>query len=206
MKRSAAITVLAMTLGVLPACSPHVENSPNPTPTLTTADPTPSPTPSDSPTTATPDPDPSPTPTETLDADQQAARDVVLEFFEVQQSLKQDPAKPMQELADITTGNAQDLYLTEVTRIREQGLVQVGDLSWRVLQVGAPSSTDGEAVVQVSACTDNSNIDVIEIESGESVLPADRTRVINWSLQVASVNNHWLVADGTTSSGKECLT
>lgn len=202
MKRSAAITTLMVTLGLLSACTPEADPTPSPTPSATSAAPTP--TPSETPTSASPEPSSSPSPSETLDADQRAARDVVNDFFRIQQALKQDPSMPMQALADITTETAQDVFLAEVIRIREEGLVQTGDVSWSILDVGNVTSAGGARTVQVQACTDNSNIDVIDQDSGDSVLTPDRIRIIDWTILVVTVNGHWLIAEGITSAGSEC--
>lgn len=200
MKRSAAITVLAMAVGVLSACSPDAENSPSPTPTVTSADPTPSP--SESPTTASSDPTPSPS--ETLDADQQAARDVVNEFFRLSDELAKNPDLPLQPLADITTGQTQDLYLRELAEYRDLNAVQIGDVKLTLLTVSPLIESDGERTILVQACTDNSDADVVDQNTGESILPPDRELHVSWSINVVGVNEYWLVGDLTNERLDGC--
>ncbi|GAB3814257.1 hypothetical protein GCM10028820_09920 [Tessaracoccus terricola] len=204
MKRSAAITVLAMALGALSACSPDTENSPSPTPTVTSADPTPSPSPSESPTTASPDP--TPTPSETLDADQQGARDVVNEFFRLYDELRRNPEMPVQPLADITLNDVQADYLREVQAFRDANALLVGEIAREIIYVDQVETREGEKLVRVEACTDSTDADVIDADSRESILPTDRQPVVHWSVEATTLSaTHWYVSALVTDlSGSKC--
>lgn len=185
---------------LLVACTPADDPSPSPSPTEETTSAAPSPTPS----TATQSPTPSPTPSETLDADQIAARDVVNEFFRISEELLKDPDRPLQELADITTGVTQELELKNIAQWRAEGAVRTGELQWVVLTVGPNvQRTDGQFVV-VQVCTDNSGADMVDSESRESLLPEDRSIFIHWTIDAVLEGSWWKVGDLTNTRVDSC--
>lgn len=195
MKRSAAITTLMVTLGLLSACTPEADPTPSPTPSATSAAPTP--TPSETPTSASPEPSPSPSPSETLNADQQAARDVVNEFFRLSNELAQNPDLPLQPLADITTGETQHLYVGALADYREMNAIQVGDISWEVMNIGPVDNRAGEKVVLLEVCSDASSSDIVDRETRESILPDDRTPIVGWVIEAVAPSDIWLVGNLT---------
>lgn len=196
-----AIATLALGLGALSACTTDPEPTPtstvSTTPTASTT-PTPSPSPTASDT-------PSPTPSQTLDADQQAAQNIVNEFFRISDELVKDPELPLQPLADITTGETQSLELKAIAEYRAMNAVQVGDLEWAVVGVG-PATDEGDGkLVMVDACTDATDLDVVNQDTKESVLPDDRTPVLRWTIDTVEDNGYWRVGDLTNTAVKDCL-
>lgn len=206
MKRSAAITALVVSLGLLSACTPETEETPSPTPTMTTADPTtPAPTPSDPPTTTSPEPSPSPSPSETLDADQQAARDLVLEFYRVQDELTMDAsATDLTPLMSITTGDAQLLAIGTIRNYREENLVHTEPVKVDIVSVGAPTDAASGKLVQVDACTDATAVDIIDLDTGKSTVSENRKPVLLRTVDVVQEHGIWLVSAWHSTPTEAC--
>ena len=182
-----------LAVGLLVACAPTEVPTTTPTPVASTTSPAPSPSPS-----------PSPSPTETLDPDQVAARDVVMEFFRLMGALRKDPKLPIQALADITTGRAQEEYPAQIFGYWEKGWVQVGDILVTPEVVGAVEMRGEEKTIAVTVCVDNSSADVVDPATGESVLPADRQFVMRWVVDTVQEGTRWKVEDTSTQDIESC--
>lgn len=191
-----------LTATLLAACTPAAPEpsptpAPSPTTTTTTATvPATSPTPSLS---------LSPSPVETLDPGQIAARDVVLEFFRLSGELRKDPSLPLQPLANITTGIAQEAYLKEIIEIRQANARQVGDILVVLREVGPVRIGETDKAVTVQVCSDNSTADLIDQSTGKSVLPPDRQIFIHWFIDATSSGARWLVQDISTKDVDSCV-
>lgn len=197
---TAIVAAMALGLGALTACTTDPEPTPAPTVVATTpmtTSPAPSPSPSE-----TPSPTPSPSPS--LDEDQLAAENVVNEFFRISNELSKDPERPLQPLADITTGQTQAVYVKEIADFRKMNVIQVGDVDWGVLSVSPVTQRDSEKVVEVEVCTDNSAMDVVDQQTKESILPKERSTSIRWTIDAVEDNGYWRVGDLTNTAVEEC--
>lgn len=193
-----AAVALALGLGALTACTTDPEPTAAPTvvaTTPTTTSTTPSPSPSET---------PSATPSLSLDEDQLAAENVVNEFFRISNELSKDPERPLQPLADITTGQTQAVYVKEIADFRAMNAIQVGDVDWKVLSVSPATQRDFEKVALVEVCTDNSGMDVVDQQTKESILPKERSTSIRWTIDAVEDNGYWRVGDLTNTAVEEC--
>ena len=182
-----------LAVGLLVACAPTEVPTTTPTPVASTTSPAPSPSPS-----------PSPSPTETLDPDQVAARDVVMEFFRLMGALRKDPKLPIQPVANITTGAAQDRYPAQLFDYREKGWVQVGDVLVVPEQVAPVVMRGEQKTIKVTVCIDNSGADVVDASTGKSVLTEDRQFVMRWVLDTVGEGVFWMVEDASTQAIESC--
>jgi len=201
-----AVTALALGLGALTACTTDPEPAPtitvSTTPTASTS-PTPSPTAqSPTPTTASP----SPTPTETLDLDQSAARDVVLKLYQLQNEFSMDDSlKDLTPLTNITTGAAQQQVVAALDDYRSLGAIQTAPVQANVETISQPAvDASGAKVVQVDVCVDATDVDMVNKETGESVLSVERNPVNLFTLDVINQDKDWLVSDIATTPTMAC--
>lgn len=180
-------------VGLLVACAPTEVPTTTPTPVASMTSPAPSPSPS-----------PSPSPTETLDPDQVAARDVVMEFFRLMGDIRKNPGSPLQPLADITTGRAQEKHLASIFEVLESGAVQRGDIVVVAEGVGPVAARDGQKTAKVTVCVDNSGADLVDPETGKSILPEDRQLHMRWVVDTVQEGNRWKVEDTSTEDIATC--
>ena len=68
----------------------------------------------------------SPQPSETFSPEQQEAADRVMEYFRILDEVSTNPDASIQPLADITTGQSQDIDLRNIDEYRSKGWVQKG--------------------------------------------------------------------------------
>ena len=68
----------------------------------------------------------SPQPSETFSPEQQEAADRIIEYFHLLDEIRTNPETSVQPLADITTGQTQDLDLKDIDEYRSKGWVQKG--------------------------------------------------------------------------------
>lgn len=176
---------------LLAACSgqsPEPSSSPSPSvsETLTT---------SSSPSVETSSP--SPTPTQALDADQAAARDVVLELFRLVNEYAVDHSlRDYNPLVNITRGDAQWQVIDSVDRDRQEGVIQTAASEIRIITVSEIETDDeSQESVEVLACVDASGVDVVDVDTKESVLSDDRNPISLFTLDVVRVEDAWIVND-----------
>ena len=151
-------------------------------------------------TSAFPGPSPSsvsPQPSETFSPEQQEAADRVIEYFRRSDEIQSNLDLPVQPLADITTGQTQDLDLRDVDEFRSKGWVQTGDVKVYIKGAEEPTDLDGSRVVQVQVCSDSSGAELIDSKTGEKVLNPTRPRFLLWQMQVIKPATVWLVGDAT---------
>ena len=196
----------ALCLGVVTACSAQPDPAPAtsthwtpPTMPILSASPDASVTP-----TSIPD-HPSPSPSSTLTEEQAAAAATVMEFFRLKNELGHDPEASFQPLTDITTGQTRQIQESTLVEYREQNLIQIGQTHYKILGVGEVfESPQTDARISVNACTDASEVDVVDRETELSVLPDARPRFIGWNIEVVKLGSVWKVGDILSGEVDEC--
>ena len=151
-------------------------------------------------TSAFPGPSPSsasPQPSETFSPEQQEAADRIIEYFHLLDEIRTNPETSVQPLADITTGQTQDLDLRDVDEFRSKGWVQTGDVKVYIKGAEEPTDLDGSRVVQVQVCSDGSGAELIDSTTKEKVLNPTRPRFLLWDMQVVKPATVWLIGDAT---------
>ena len=139
----------------------------------------------------------SPQPSETFSPEQQEAAATIIEYFRRSDEIQSNLDLPVQPLADITTGQTQDLDLRDVDEFRSKGWVQTGDVKGYIKGAEEPTDLDGSRVVQVQVCSDSSGAELIDSKTGEKVLNPTRPRFLLWQMQVIKPATVWLVGDAT---------
>ena len=176
MRIVAAVTVMVMVSG----CGSDGSSAPKspltfdrssvaPSPTMTSAFPGPSSSSA------------SPQPSETFSPEQQEAAATIIEYFRRSDEIQSNLDLPVQPLADITTGQTQDLDLRDVDEFRSKGWVQTGDVKVYIKGAEEPTDLDGSRVVQVQVCTDGREADFVDSKTGESIAnptKSDRSHVV----------------------------
>ena len=195
MRIVAAVTVMVMVSG----CGSDGSSAPkspltfgrssvaSPSPTMVTTSAFPGPPPSST----------SPQPSETFSPEQQEAAATIIEYFRRSDEIQSNLDLPVQPLADITTGQTQDLDLRDVDEFRSKGWVQTGDVKVYIKGAEEPTDLDGSRVVQVQVCSDSSGAELIDSKTGEKVLNPTRPRFLLWQMQVIKPATVWLVGDAT---------
>ncbi|RRD04879.1 hypothetical protein EII34_08090 [Arachnia propionica] len=133
-------------------------------------------------------------------ADQLAAEEVVTEYFRLKNIVKKDPEADLEPLQDIVVGDLLENELALFEQDRENNVVQTGDFLFVIH--GSRRQDDG--TVQVSACTDASQIDLVDRDTGESVLDPNRPFVKEWSIQTTQFGKVWKVSDLDTKDADQC--
>ena len=151
-------------------------------------------------TSAFPGPSPSstsPQPSETFSPEQQEAADRIIEYFRILDEVYANPDSSVQPLADITTGQSQDVDLKDVDKYRKNGWVQTGTFTVHIKGAEEPTDLDGSRVVQVQVCTDGREADFVDSKTGESIANPTRPRFLLWDMQVVKPATVWLIGDAT---------
>lgn len=205
MKVLAQVALVSLAL-VLAACTPGGEESPSPSPTVTVIPTTTSPEPTPEPTTEEPSPDPSPS--LELTDDQQEAYDTVLEYFEARYQILADMEADLQPIVNVTTGEAQRTVLSVIQSFREQNQIIIGDSPVHVLDVGEVSERNDEPYISIRVCTSNADLDLIDVQTGESLRDTVDLVVLDWELGlVREHGSRWLVGEtGNQRQEHECGT
>ena len=118
--------------------------------------------------------------------------------------LRKNPGSPIQALADITTGRAQEEYPAQIFGYREKGWVQVGDILVKPEAVGPVVMRGEDKTVAVTVCIDNTGADIIDPSTGKSVLSADRQFVMRWVVDAVSGGKRWMVEATSTEDIDSC--
>ena len=151
-------------------------------------------------TSAFPGPSPSsasPQPSETFSPEQQEAADRIIEYFHLLDEIRTNPETSVQPLADITTGQTQDLDLKDIDEYRSKGWVQKGVFTTHIKGAAEPVDVDGARIVQVQVCTDGKDTDLVDAKTGESTVNPTRPRYLLWQMQVVKPATVWLIGDAT---------
>ena len=151
-------------------------------------------------TSAFPGPSPSsasPQPSETFSPEQQEAAATIIEYFRRSDEIQSNLDLPVQPLADITTGQTQDLDLKDIDEYRSKGWVQKGVFTTHIKGAAEPVDVDGARMVQVQVCTDGKDTDLVDAKTGESTVNPTRPRYLLWDMQVVKPATVWLIGDAT---------
>ena len=185
MKNPVLAVVVIVGLLFSGGCSPAEVESPTPvpspssSPTTVSASPTPTPEPSPS-----PEPSPEPTFTQELSPEQQEAYDLVEEHFLLRNELSKNPDGDWQPLIDTSTGEARERVLAMYQRMTTNGEQRVGDEIFFIWEVGDVREDDYSPFVSVTMCTDSGDSDIINAESGESVMVVEGPLILEWDVRL----------------------
>ena len=197
MVRSGMRIAAAVAVGVVSGCGGDGSSAPKSpltfgkssvaSPTMVTTSAFPGPPPSST----------SPQPSETFSPEQQEAADRIIEYFRILDEVYANPDSSVQPLADITTGQSQDVDLKDVDKYRKNGWVQTGTFTVHIKGAEEPTDLDGSRVVQVQVCTDGREADFVDSKTGESIANPTRPRFLLWDMQVVKPATVWLIGDAT---------
>lgn len=217
--RQPRIVAAAVAVCLLAACSPQAE--PTPTPAAPTSSPsavvaspttnptqtdasTPTPSPSKPPTPSpTPPPSQSPTGQSTLSPDQQEAVEAVEKFFRIYDATVKDPNYSLQELADITDGQARADLTELVDRLRTVGHYRSGIAVVTVFQVDPVETKDGTRMVRVYSCLDSSRTTTMDVKTKKPAMPDPKVPYTKWMFEVAKLDG-WRLVDGGNKKVGSC--
>ena len=139
-----------------------------------------------------------PHPSANFNTEQLEATDTLIKYYrvrdEVYSSIDADP----QPLKDITTGEMQTLQLDVLESNREIGIVLKGFTVVHLLGASTPEDVNGVRTVTVQVCVDDSNIDAIDSNTGESGMVVSRIQYMKESINVIRTEDGWKVGDGVS--------
>ena len=158
-------------------------------------------------TSAFPGPSPSsasPQPSETFSPEQQEAADRVIEYFRILDEVSTNPDASIQPLADITTGQTQILDTRQVGEYRSKGWVQTGVIKVHIKGAAEATEVDDSQMVEIQACTDSREVEIIDSKTSEKVLNPVRPRTVAWQIQVVKPATVWLIGAITSEASSGC--
>lgn len=138
--------------------------------------------PSPTPTAATEPPSSSPSPTAESDRAAANAEALVLEYYEVLDSIRRDPAKDFTPLSSVSAGADLDTWRTTFDQWKRDGWTMTGTTVPAEVVIQTvnmdQTATDGAIAptVQLDVCVDVSLVDVVDPEGTSVVLPERRDR------------------------------
>ena len=200
--RIAAVVVAFPVMFVLSGCggSSGVSKSPSPWGRTTMV----APSPSASSASPSPSSSPSPQPSETFSPEQQEAADRVIEYFRILDEVSTNPDASIQPLADITTGQTQVLDTRQVGEYRSKGWVQTGVIKVHIKGAAEATEVDDSQMVEIQACTDSREVEIIDSKTSEKVLNPVRPRTVAWQIQVVKPATVWLIGAITSEASSGC--
>ena len=146
-----------------------------------------------------------PQPSETFTSEQLEAANTVIEYFRILDEAFSNPDADPQALKDITTGQAQEQDVSDISEYRDQGKTQTGTVIVRILGAEGPEEVDGLQVTAIEVCTDARNIDVIDSKTGKTVLkPGERSPYLRWNINVVKLGESWRVRENTNDIALGC--
>ena len=166
----------------------------SPSPTMVTTSAFPGPSPSSV----------SPQPSETFSPEQQEAADRVIEYFRILDEVSTNPDASIQPLADITTGQTQVLDTRQVGEYRSKGWVQTGVIKVHIKGAAEATEVDDSQMVEIQACTDSREVEIIDSKTSEKVLNPVRPRTVAWQIQVVKPATVWLIGAITSEASSGC--
>lgn len=137
---------------------------------------------------------PSEEPTPTKSPEQQAAEAVVAEYFRLKNDVLTDHSVSLEKLEAILTGTLLDGQIAFLKEDRENNIIQRGRFSAAV----TGSVILDKETINVLACTDATGTDVIDLDTGESVLDPQRNMHRSWEIKVLHVDGAWKLENYTT--------
>ena len=162
------------------------------------------PSPSASSPSPSPSSSPSPQPSETFSPEQQEAADRVIEYFRILDEVSTNPDASIQPLADITTGQTQVLDTRQVGEYRSKGWVQTGVIKVHIKGAAEATEVDDSQMVEIQACTDSREVEIIDSKTSEKVLNPVRPRTVAWQIQVVKPATVWLIGAITSEASSGC--
>ena len=146
-----------------------------------------------------------PQPSETFTPEQLEAANTVIEYFRILDEAFSNPDADPQALKGITTGQAQEQDVSDISEYRDQGKTQTGTVIVRILGAEGPEEVDGLQVTAIEVCTDARNIDVIDSKTGKTVLkPGERSPYLRWNINVVKLGESWRVRENTNDIALGC--
>ena len=146
-----------------------------------------------------------PQPSETFTPEQLEAANTVIEYFRILDEAFSNPDADPQALKEITTGQAQEQDVSDISEYRDQGKTQTGTVIVRILGAEGPEEVDGLQVTAIEVCTDARNIDVIDSKTGKTVLkPGERSPYLRWNINVVKLGESWRVRENTNDIALGC--
>ena len=146
-----------------------------------------------------------PQPSETFAPEQLEAANTVIEYFRILDEAFSNPDADPQALKEITTGQAQEQDVSDISEYRDQGKTQTGTVIVRILGAEGPEEVDGLRVAAIEVCTDARNIDVIDSKTGKTVLkPGERSPYLRWNINVVKLGESWRVRENTNDIALGC--
>ena len=158
-------------------------------------------------TSAFPGPSPSsasPQPSETFSPEQQEAAATIIEYFRRSDEIQSNLDLPVQPLADITTGQTQVLDTRQVGEYRSKGWVQTGVIKVHIKGAAEATEVDDSQMVEIQACTDSREVEIIDSKTSEKVLNPVRPRTVAWQIQVVKPATVWLIGAITSEASSGC--
>ena len=146
----------------------------------------------------------SPQPSETFSPEQQEAADRIIEYFHLLDEIRTNPETSVQPLADITTGQTQDLDLKDIDEYRSKGWVQTGVIKVHIKGAAEATEVDDSQMVEIQACTDSREVEIIDSKTSEKVLNPVRPRTVAWQIQVVKPATVWLIGAITSEASSGC--
>jgi len=140
-----------------------------------------------------------------LTGEQEAARELVLEFFRLQDDYGiDDSLVDLTPLTSITTGEAQQLTVASVERYRELDAVQEGRVTVAVVAVGPLETDDAGQWLEVVVCADATEVDMVSKDTGQSVFSAEREPINEFTLRVDRTEQTWLISHFSSTPVGAC--
>ncbi|MDO5067246.1 MAG: hypothetical protein Q4D96_08215 [Propionibacteriaceae bacterium] len=132
--------------------------------------------------------------------ERQAAEKAVTEYFRLKNQVLTDHSADLEPLAALLTGPLLEYQIPFVEEDRAENIIQKGEFSYVVHNSVVVSPGN----IEVLACTDVTGTDVVDLDTGESVLDANRSMHRNWRIDVQQVNDTWKLANYTTDVVASC--
>ena len=91
-----------------------------------------------------------------------------------------------------------------IDRYREENLIQKGITRYYILKAGESVALEEKSSVEVMACTDGSDVDLVRVDTLVSVLPPDRELFVEWNIAVLNDGFSWRIGDITSGPVEHC--
>ena len=145
-----------------------------------------------------------PQPSETFTPEQLEAANTVIEFIRISDEVFGNPDADPKPLEEITTGQSQDIQMSTLAEYRENKHVQTGTTVVHITGASEPVEVDGMRMVDVQMCTDVGQIDLIDSQTGKSVVVPGRPRYLQWNVTVVKTEDGWKFGDATNEDALGC--
>ena len=145
-----------------------------------------------------------PQPSETFTSEQLEAANTVIEFIRISDEVFGNPDADPKPLEEITTGQSQDIQMSTLAEYRENKHVQTGATVVHITGASESVEVDGMRMVDVQMCTDVGQIDLIDSQTGKSVVVPGRPRYLQWNVTVVKTEDGWKFGDATNDRAMGC--